>query len=739
MGMARKLKILILIIFISVSWHKAIATHIYGGELLYTHLSGDDYQITLTLYGDCAGSAFNSLKGATPTINIFRDSRQHASYDLLENTALRSEVSAVCPEQEDSTTCKNPTYAIPGVTKFVYQRTVSLPPSRYWLIVFDGVLTAQTAAGRSNSITNTTISTVSPKIMRLEAMLNNLNAPNSSPQYTTTPTPYYCINVQQQYNQGASDSDNDSLVFNLIPAIQKGGQKIVYNNPYTSTEPLAASGFSFNYINGQMIFFPNRVQQSLVVDKVEEYRDTLLIGSTMREMTFIVLPSCSNNAPTSKLTANSISNGYIDGTNINVCNNSGPLSFSIQTSDVENNNITIKTRGEPLGSTTTINNNGSKSPTINFTWPLQNVKAGYYNIFVSHEDDNCPLTGNKTIAYTIHVIDSITISHEVIKETECEHLQHIRFNISKGLLPRSVSVYDLNNKLIRSYTDSIGVITDSFDVGTYTVLAKSDGLPCNTTYVFEVKDGGTYPHKPEYEQLHLCLHDPVAPLTPIAINSGQIKWYTIEGIELATPPTYNTEEVNIYSWLISQQIDVCESTLDTFTVSVHPFPQINIINGEGTLCYGDGIFLLAKGGIRYEWEPANLIKYRNDSAFTTVKEPTTYIVTGYSPYNCPSRDSVNYSNIEQCCTFSYPNAFTPNDDGSNDGWKPIVYGNVDSYLLSVYNRWGERVFISSDPNEHWRGTYAGKKADIGTYFYLLRANCTTGKEEVKSGEFILIR
>ena len=736
--MTKKLQILLFTLLVFINY-KVEATHIYGGELLYTHLSGDDYQITLTLYGDCAGSSYKSLEGATPAINIFRDSRVYATYYLIENTALREEVSAVCPAQENKTNCKSLSNPIPGVTRFVYQRVVSLPPSRYWLLVFDGQLAAQAAAGRSNSITNTTISTVAPQIMRLEAMLNNLERPNSSPQYTTIPTPYYCINVQQQYNQGASDPDNDSLIFKMMHAVQRGGQKIVYNNPYTYTNPLAASSFNFNYINGQMNFLPNEVQRSLVVDMVEEYRGNTLIGSSMREMTFIVLPTCNNNAPTSSLATNNISNAFVYGTNINVCNNSGTLKFSINTHDAENNNITITTSGAPTGSTTTIHNNGSKYPTIDLTWPLQNVTAGYYNLFVSHKDDNCPLTGNKTIAYTIHVVDSINISHDVYKETECAHLQHVRFNIEDGLLPRHLSVYNSDNKLIRKYFDTTGSILDSFDVGTYTVSAYSDSLPCNSSYNFEVKHGGTFPQKPEYEHLHFCLFDPIEPIRPKAVYNGNLKWYTIEGIELNGTPTYNTGKVQNYAWLISQQVDVCESIIDTLTVSVHPFPEIKIINGEGSLCYGDGIYLKAKGGIRYEWGPEENISSKNDSFFTVVKEPTTYIVTGYSPYDCPDKDTITYHKIEQCCTFSYPNAFTPNGDGLNDGWKPIVYGNVDDYLLSIYNRWGERIFISSNPNEYWRGTHASKKSEIGTYFYFLRANCTTGHEEVTSGEFILIR
>ena len=101
--------------------------------------------------------------------------------------------------------------------------------------------------------------------------------------------------------------------------------------------------------------------------------------------------------------------------------------------------------------------------------------------------------------------------------------------------------------------------------------------------------------------------------------------------------------------------------------------------------------------------------------------------------------SFSYSNIDQCCTFSYPSAFTPNGDKRNDMWRPIMYGNHLTYELNIYNRWGMRLFHSFIPNEGWDGAYEGKPQDIGTYFYLLKAKCVAGKEEVHKGDLLLLR
>jgi len=52
-----------------------------------------------------------------------------------------------------------------------------------------------------------------------------------------------------------------------------------------------------------------------------------------------------------------------------------------------------------------------------------------------------------------------------------------------------------------------------------------------------------------------------------------------------------------------------------------------------------------------------------------------------------------------------PNSFTPNQDGFNDLFKPVIDSRIasDLYELSIYNRWGDLVFQTSDPNQAWNG------------------------------------
>ena len=116
-----------------------------------------------------------------------------------------------------------------------------------------------------------------------------------------------------------------------------------------------------------------------------------------------------------------------------------------------------------------------------------------------------------------------------------------------------------------------------------------------------------------------------------------------------------------------------------------------------------------------------------------------YYLIAASSIGCRDTLPFTYQNIERCCRLTYPNAFTPNGDSKNDEWAPLMYGNHSYYELSIYNRWGTRLFHSFTPNAAWDGRYGGKLQDIGTYFYYVKSNCLTGQEESSKGEILLLR
>jgi gliding motility-associated-like protein len=91
-----------------------------------------------------------------------------------------------------------------------------------------------------------------------------------------------------------------------------------------------------------------------------------------------------------------------------------------------------------------------------------------------------------------------------------------------------------------------------------------------------------------------------------------------------------------------------------------------------------------------------------------------------------------------------PNAFTPNDDGNNDLFYPVGRGVRRIKLFQVYSRWGELLFSKSDmpandKNFGWNGTLNGNKQPLGTYVYMVTAECFTGETFLLKGTVELLR
>ncbi|MBK9108232.1 MAG: gliding motility-associated C-terminal domain-containing protein [Saprospiraceae bacterium] len=97
--------------------------------------------------------------------------------------------------------------------------------------------------------------------------------------------------------------------------------------------------------------------------------------------------------------------------------------------------------------------------------------------------------------------------------------------------------------------------------------------------------------------------------------------------------------------------------------------------------------------------------------------PECYLVTTYdlAGNECINVDSVC---IEYCPIYNLPNTFTPNSDGHNDLFKPFPYRFIDKVEFKVFNRWGNLVFQTENPDILWDGkSSSGSRLSDGTYYY----------------------
>ncbi|MFC2114081.1 gliding motility-associated C-terminal domain-containing protein, partial [Bacteroidota bacterium] len=96
---------------------------------------------------------------------------------------------------------------------------------------------------------------------------------------------------------------------------------------------------------------------------------------------------------------------------------------------------------------------------------------------------------------------------------------------------------------------------------------------------------------------------------------------------------------------------------------------------------------------------------------------------------------------EKCFEFEpvlqVPNAFTPNGDGLNDSFK-VVYANIAYFEMNVYNRWGQLIYQTDNPDRGWNGTYEGEDCPLDVYVVVIKYQGNTPLK-VYTGNITLIR
>lgn len=158
---------------------------------------------------------------------------------------------------------------------------------------------------------------------------------------------------------------------------------------------------------------------------------------------------------------------------------------------------------------------------------------------------------------------------------------------------------------------------------------------------------------------------------------------------------------------------------------------------DTALCTGEIIRLDATTiqGVSYLWNDGS-----SNATYDADKEGS-YAVTA-TKGRCIAKASTNVKE-EYCdhCLSGVPTGFTPNNDGLNDVFNPIIYPicPVRNYRFSVYNRFGERVFTTSNHKEGWDGNYKSTRAELGAYFYQLKFTGPLNKEYYYKGDVVLIR
>jgi gliding motility-associated-like protein len=101
----------------------------------------------------------------------------------------------------------------------------------------------------------------------------------------------------------------------------------------------------------------------------------------------------------------------------------------------------------------------------------------------------------------------------------------------------------------------------------------------------------------------------------------------------------------------------------------------------------------------------------------TVAQPGSYWLQVRDKNNCIGKDTVVVYPKECMKGLYVPTAFSPNGDGRNDLFRPLLFGNLKHFQFTVYNRWGKIIFQSSDLQKGWNGKVNGILQETGVFVW----------------------
>jgi gliding motility-associated-like protein len=174
---------------------------------------------------------------------------------------------------------------------------------------------------------------------------------------------------------------------------------------------------------------------------------------------------------------------------------------------------------------------------------------------------------------------------------------------------------------------------------------------------------------------------------------------------------------------------------DSFYVNWDPVINPTISSDPDTVaCYGETQLLAMNGGpnTTYLWSNGS----RGSSI--TVSQSGTYTVEASNA--CNSVTATKVVAFKECPPILFvPSAFTPNHDGLNDIFKVHSMGTIKSFRISIFNRYGQRVFFTKEISQGWDAIFNHTAQPAGIYIWIAQYTDARGVTHRKNGTVAVIK
>jgi gliding motility-associated-like protein len=216
----------------------------------------------------------------------------------------------------------------------------------------------------------------------------------------------------------------------------------------------------------------------------------------------------------------------------------------------------------------------------------------------------------------------------------------------------------------------------------------------------------------------------------LTLNPGLYKSYLWQ--DMSTLSTFRTSTVGLY-WVTVTDNNNC-SAVDSVNINTVFQLPAGFLKQTDSLCTFDNLVIQpAKNYSDYFWSTGAVQKN------ITIQTPGKYWLQVTDENGCKGLDTITV--IPKKCTAGVfiPTAFTPNGDGKNDFFKATVHGNLLFFKLSVFNRYGELVFQTSDPAKKWDGLFKGASFNTNTFVWECTFQLEGEQPDFQKGVLVLIR
>jgi gliding motility-associated-like protein len=737
--------ILLQILTPSVSW----ASHIVGGVITYKFVKRDTvntkritYHFTMKVYRDIYGTNGTGLD-ANANIAVLAQgaSGAYTTYSFRSVRLL---------SQRNVEINKPPCSEVPpgiGVEEGLYEwDEILLESTTSYAVTYQRCCRNGTIANIYNP--GTTGATYSVEITP-EAQRNN----NSSPVFTNFPPSIICANEALNYDHSATDEEGDQLVYSFCGALVGGTstaspgptpagnnigkppyQFVSYKLPnYSINAPLGGNPVvKINPNTGIITGIPTVLGQFVVTVCVEEYRNGVLIGKIFRDFQFNVV-SCKR-LVVSAITSDSTlgKEFYISG-----CEN---VTLTIDNKSYDRNNITnyywdFDMRGNNVRYT-------DWSPTVTFR-----DTGVFKGVLRLNPNTQCQDSAFVTVKVGGRLFPSFSLKYDTCVAGPVAFKGDVHTSI-----PLKTIYWDYGDGL----RDSTALITKHLYKipGTKNVsFVVKDQVGCkgDTTISFNWQ-----PAPPilivEPNTFAGCVPSTVSFInrsTPID-TSYKIVWDFGDGKfgkDISPKHTYTYPDTFSIKLMITSPIGCYKEANFRNWIKVKSVPHANffwtpkvINNLNPSVSFRDSS---SADVIGWRW-------YFSEKAYSNQKNPAfSYRDTGFQQVKLFVQNANGCIDsifktiyIEPEMTFYMPNVFSPNYDSVNDIFKGtgFLYG-LKAFRMSIWNRWGEKVFESTDPNIGWNGqkNNEGLQSQEGIYLYEVAYTNPKGKKIVMRDYLTLYR